>query len=64
MTAVAIILGILLVGSLITAVFIIEKMGANIERLNEENKTLKQRVEELEAQQKKKGKKKDGNTQN
>lgn len=64
MTAIAIILAIITAGTIVGAVFIIEKMGANIERLNEENRALKDRVEELEAQQKKKGKKKNEDTQN
>ena len=57
MIAAVIILAILTAGTILTAVFIIEKMGANIERLREKVRELEQKVCELEAKPQKKSKK-------
>lgn len=58
MIAATIILAIIAAETIITAVFIIEKMGANIERLREKVRELEQKVCELEAKPQKKEKKK------
>lgn len=58
MIAAVIILAILTAGTILTAVFIIERMGANIERLREKVRELEQKVCELEAKPQKKEKKK------